>query len=258
MFIDTHTHLYLEQFNEDIEGVVQRALDNGITKMFLPNIDETSLSGMHQLVDRFPGKMFPMLGLHPCSVTKDFEQQLEFIKRQFRPNYYIAIGEIGVDMYWDKSLRKEQMLAFEQQIIWAKALKLPIVIHARDSFPEIFEVVDRQNDADLFGVFHCFSGTLTDARKILDYGGFKLGIGGVATFKNGGIDKFLNEISLEHLVLETDSPYLAPVPHRGKRNESAYIRIVAEKLSDIYGVAIEEIGRQTTASALEIFKIEQV
>lgn len=257
MFIDTHTHLYSENFQDDRIEVVRRAIEQGVDKLFLPNIDEDSLAGMEALVTEFPGVCYPMIGIHPCSVQKEYEQQLSRIQALIRPDYHIAIGEIGVDMYWDKSLRNEQMAAFKEQTLWAKDLGLPIVIHARDSFPEIFEVMDTVNDDRLTGVFHCFSGTLSDAQRILDYGGFKLGIGGVVTFKNGGIDQFLNEIPVENLVLETDSPYLAPVPFRGKRNESAYIRIIAEKLAEIYHLSLKELGEMTTASALEVFKLNR-
>jgi len=255
MFIDTHAHLYADQFEEDRTAMVQRALDAGVQKMFLPNIDEKSIEGMEQLVTEFPNNCYSMMGIHPCDVKKDWESQLKTIRMHFKKNHHIAIGEIGIDLYWDQSLKQEQINAFSAQIEWAKEEQLPIVIHARDSFDEIFEVVDALNDERLSGVFHCFTGNEQQAKKILDYGGFKIGIGGVLTFKNSGLDQVLKTVPLTELVLETDAPYLAPTPYRGKRNESAYIPIIAGKLSDIYEVSIEEIAHVTTQNALSVFKL---
>ena len=254
-FIDTHAHLYAEQFNGEREEMIQRAFDNNVDKIFLPNIDEGSVKGMEELVRKYPNQCYSMMGVHPCNVQKDWQIQLETIKKAFKKNHHIAIGEIGMDLYWDKSLEKEQALMFEAQIKWAKKEQLPIVIHARNSFDEIFEIVDQLNDDELFGVFHCFTGTEEQAKKIIDYGGFKLGVGGVVTFKNGGLDKVLAKIPLEHLVLETDAPYLAPAPYRGKTNESSYIPIIAHKLAAIYTVSVEEIGKTTTNNAKEVFKL---
>jgi len=258
IFIDTHAHLYASEFDEDRSEMIARARTLGVEQFLLPNIDEKSIAGMHQLAKDFPNQCFAMMGVHPSSVVAEWEQQVEHIKSYFDPSIHIAIGEIGIDLYWDKSLQKEQTLAFEQQLLWAKEVGLPIVIHARNSFDEIFEVVDQHNDAELTGVFHCFTGDLNQAQKIIDYGGFKLGIGGVATFKNGGLDKVLPHIDLEHLILETDSPYLAPVPHRGKRNESSYIPLVAERLTEFYDVPLSTIAAVTTASAQELFKLKSV
>lgn len=256
MFIDTHAHLYVEQFDEDRDEMVKRAIDNGVSKLFLPNIDIASIPKMEQMVKDYPGVCYSMIGIHPCDVVQDWAKQLQEMKSYYKKGHHIAIGEIGIDLYWDKSLQKEQTEAFRAQIQWAKEEKLPIVIHARDSFDEIFEVVDQENDEHLFGVFHCFTGTEEQARKIIDYGGFKMGIGGVVTFKNSGVDKAIQNIDLSHFILETDAPYLAPAPYRGKRNESAYIPLIAKKLSDIYAVSEEEIGRITTQNALNLFNIK--
>lgn len=257
-FIDTHAHLYASEFDEDRSEMIERAISLGVEQFLLPNIDENSIAGMHQLAKDYPNRCFAMMGVHPSSVEADWQEQLKRIQSFFDPSIHIAIGEIGIDLYWDKSLQKEQTLAFEQQISWAKNVGLPIVIHARDSFNEIFEVVDHYNDEQLTGVFHCFTGDLTQAQKIIDYGGFKLGIGGVASFKNGGLDKVLPHIDLKHLILETDSPYLAPVPYRGKRNESSYIPLIAERLSEFYDVPLYTIANVTTASAQELFKLKSL
>ena len=257
-FIDTHAHLYAKEFDEDRSEMIERAIRLGVEQFLLPNIDENSITGMHQLAKDYPKRCFAMMGIHPSSVEADWQEQLKRIQSFFDPSIHIAIGEIGIDLYWDKSLQKEQTLAFEQQIIWAKAVGLPIVIHARDSFDEIFEVVDQHNDDQLTGVFHCFTGDAHQAQKIINYGGFKLGIGGVATFKNGGVDKVLPEVDLKHIILETDSPYLAPVPFRGKRNESSYIPLVAERLSELYNVSLATIAETTTAAAQELFKLNSL
>ena len=258
MLIDTHTHLFVPEFDTDRREVVTRAIAEGVEKMFLPNIDIHSIDALNKLAAEFPENCFPMMGLHPCSVKENWETDLEIIRTNLFKNKYIAVGEIGVDMYWDKSTIDIQKKAFAMQIEWAKELKLPIVIHVRDAYNETFEVVDKLNDANLTGIFHCFTGTLEQANHIIDYGGFKLGIGGVLTYKNSGLDKTLMEIDLEHLVLETDSPYLAPVPHRGKRNESAYLISVAQKLAEVKDVHIETIGEITSANARSIFKLARV
>ena len=255
-FIDTHTHLYSSQFEEDRDEIVLKCIDNGITKLLLPNIDFTSIDGMMDLVVKYPTTCYPMLGLHPCSVDHNADEELKKIESYFTENHkFIAVGEIGIDLYWDKSFLTQQIKAFEIQISWAKKYNLPIVIHARDSFDQIFEVLDRLNDEQLRGVFHCFSGDLNQAKKVLSYGGFKLGVGGVVTFKKSGLDEVLKNISLEHLILETDSPYLAPTPYRGKRNESTYIPLIAQKLSSIYGISEEEIGNITTQNAKNLFNL---
>lgn len=253
MYIDTHTHLFSEKFEGEYEAVIQRALDAGVDKLLLPNIDLDTVNAMNALEEKYPNNCFSMMGLHPSSVTEDVDHQLDLVKKELYSRPYIAVGEIGIDLYWDKTLLAQQQKAFEQQLLWAKELNLPIVIHARESFDEIFEIVDKHNDEHLTGVFHCFTGTVEQAQKIIAYGGFKMGIGGVVTFKKAGLDKVVKEIPLEHLVLETDAPYLAPSPNRGKRNESAYIPFIADKLSDIFEMPVEEIAAITTKNAEQVF-----
>ncbi len=258
MFIDTHTHLFVDAFDRDRKEVVQRAIDHGVEALLLPNIDVDTIDKMNELANDFPNNCFPMMGIHPCDVKEDWENQLEIIKKELfsYPEKYIAVGEIGIDLYWDKTHIEEQKEVFKRQIKWAKELQKPIVIHARDSFDEIFEIVDELNDDQLTGVFHCFTGTKEQAEKIINYGGFKIGIGGVITYKKAKVDEAIRDISLKHIVLETDSPYLAPVPKRGKRNESAYILHIAEKLTDIYQVPLLEIEKQTTLNAIELFNLK--
>jgi TatD DNase family protein len=251
--IDTHTHLFSTEFDADRDLIIQNALDAGVSKMLLPNVDLDSIAGMHELAKKFPQQCYPMMGLHPCSVTENWEADLSIIKSWLDKESYCAVGEIGIDLYWEKSTLEFQKKAFRQQIQWAKEKKLPIVIHVREAFVETFEIVDELNDENLTGVFHCFTGNLEQANHILKYGGFKLGIGGVVTFKNGGLDKVLPHIDLEHLVLETDSPYLAPVPYRGKRNESSYLKIIAEKLAELKEVSFETVDSITTQNAIALF-----
>ena len=252
--IDTHTHLYLKQFKDDIDKVIQRSIDKGINKFIFPAIDSSHFDSMHSLKNKYPDDIYLMSGLHPTDVKKDFKDELEFVVNSLKTHDYIAIGEIGIDLHWDKSFLKQQQEAFRFQIRLAIKNDLPIVIHCREAFDEIFEILDKENCDKLRGVFHCFTGTLAQAKRAIDLG-FVLGIGGVVTFKNGGIDKFLNQIDLKHLVLETDSPYLAPVPFRGKRNESSYIIHVIEKLSEIYGLSKEEIADITTKNAEKVFAL---
>jgi len=251
---DTHTHLYAEQFDHDREEVISKAMKLGIKRFFIPAIDSSYYEGMFALEKAFPDNVFLMAGVHPTHVKANFQTELEFVKKQLDAKRFYAIGEIGMDLYWDKTFIKEQQEAFRIQISWAKERKLPIVIHCRDAFDEIFEIMDEVCDDDLNGIFHCFTGNKQQAEKIISYG-FKLGIGGVVTFKNGGLDKFMSDIPLEHIVLETDSPYLAPTPFRGKRNESSYLLHVLGKLVDIYGIDAEEIAKITTANSIDIFGI---
>ncbi len=252
--IDTHTHLYAEEFDEDRKEAIQRALDKGITKFYLPAIDSESHEKMLQLESEYPGQIHSMMGLHPCYVKPEsWEKELEIVKNYLDQRNFPAIGEIGIDLYWDKTTLDIQVKAFEQQIDWAIEMDLPIVIHTRESFDETFEVLERKKHPKLRGIFHCFSGDLEQAKHAIDLN-FILGIGGVVTFKNGKIDQFLNGIPLDKIVLETDSPYLAPVPHRGKRNESSYLDLVAGKLVDIYGKDFSEIDRITTENAMKIFR----
>lgn len=255
MYIDTHTHLYSSQFEEDRTAMIQRALDAGVSKLLLPNIDLESIAGMYALENNYPENCFAMMGLHPCSVDANFEEVLQKMKTELDARKFIAVGEIGIDLYWDKTFVEEQKLAFKTQIEWAKEKHIPIVIHARDSFSEIYEVLDEVNDERLTGVFHCFTGTEADVRKIQAYGGFMFGIGGVVTFKKSGLDAVVKQIPLNELILETDSPYLAPHPNRGKRNESSYIPLIADKLSDIFETSIENIAEITTENAKRCFSL---
>ncbi|WEK69783.1 MAG: TatD family hydrolase [Candidatus Chryseobacterium colombiense] len=251
--IDTHTHLYAEEFDEDRKETIQRAIDKGITEFYLPAIDSESHEKMLQLEAEYPSHIFSMMGLHPCYVKPEsWEKELEIVKNYLDQRGFPAIGEIGIDLYWDKTTLDIQVKAFEQQIDWAIEMDLPIVIHTRESFEETFEVLEKKKRPKLRGIFHCFSGNLEQAKHAIDLN-FILGIGGVVTFKNGKIDQFLHEIPLDKIVLETDSPYLAPVPHRGKRNESSYLDLVAGKLVDIYGVDFSEIDMITTENAKKMF-----
>lgn len=253
ILIDTHTHLYSEEFAQDRSEMIQRAIDQHVKKFFVPAIDTSYFEAMLAVKKQFPDHIHLMMGLHPCSVKPDtYKDELAFVKSELQTQQYVAVGEIGVDLYWDKSTLNIQQEAFDVQIKWAKDFDLPINIHCRDAFEETFEVLE-QNRSQLTGIFHCFSGTYQDAVRAIDLG-LKLGIGGVATFKNGKIDQFLSNIPLEHIVLETDSPYLAPVPYRGKRNESAYVNLVAQKLAAIYQKDFHQIAQQTTKNALEVFK----
>jgi len=252
---DTHTHLYAQEFNEDRTAVIQECIVNEITRFFLPNIDKSSVSGMLALTNEFPENCFPMIGIHPCSVNENWQQELEEYKELLSTHKMYAIGEIGIDLYWDKSTSDIQKQAFEAQILLAKKEKLPIVIHAREAFDEIFEILDKHNDDQLRGIFHCFTGNTSQAKKILNYGGFKIGIGGVVTFKNSGLDKVVKNLSLNDLVLETDSPYLAPHPHRGKRNNSTYLTLIAKKVADIFEVKIEKVAEITTKNSKTVFGI---
>lgn len=252
---DTHTHLYSEQFKEDIDEVVQKAIKLGITRFFLPNIDSGYTNALLALAKKYPDNMFRMMGLHPCSVKADYQQELEHVEKMLSAHQVVAIGEIGIDLYWDKTFFKEQQAAFRYQIRLAKANNLPFVIHCRDAFDEIFEILDEENDENMRGIFHCFTGNLEQAQKIINYGGFKLGIGGVVTFKNAGLDKVVEQLDLAHLVLETDAPYLAPVPYRGKRNESAYLTEIATKIASLKQVSLEEVASITTKNSIEVFGV---
>ena len=250
---DTHTHLYSSQFDEDRDIVIKRALDNKVTRFFIPAIDSTYHKSMFALEHNYE-HMFLMMGLHPTSVKENFQEELNLVKSYLDKRQFCAIGEIGIDLYWDKTFLTQQQEAFKTQITWAKERNLPIAIHCRDAFDEIFEILEEEKGSDLHGIFHCFTGTLEQAQKAISYN-MKLGIGGVVTFKNGKIDTFLNQIPLEHIVLETDAPYLAPTPYRGKRNESSYIKIVAEKLALIYDLPVTEIAKITTKNSKDVFKI---
>ena len=252
--IDTHTHLYLKQFKEDIDDVIARAKESGVQKFIFPAIDSSHFDSMHNLKNKYPDEIYLMSGLHPTDVKENYKDELDFVVNTLKTNNYVAIGEIGIDLYWEKSFLKQQQDAFKFQIRLAIKHDLPIVIHCREAFNEIFEILDKENCDKLRGVFHCFTGTLEEAQRAIDLD-FVLGIGGVVTFKNGGIDKFLHKIDLKNIVLETDSPYLAPVPFRGKRNESSYIIYVLEKLSEIYGISKEKIAEITSKNAEKVFRL---
>lgn len=251
---DTHTHLYSEAFDDDRREAVQKAIDLGVKRFFIPAIDSTYTESMLALKKDFPGYMFLMTGLHPTHVKENFEEELAHVEEMLNKHTYYAIGEIGIDLYWEKKYLKEQQIAFRKQIQIAKKHKLPIVIHCREAFDEVFEILEEEKGDNLRGIFHCFTGTFEQAEKAISYN-MKLGIGGVVTFKNGKIDTFLKNIDLKHIVLETDAPYLAPTPYRGKRNESAYIVNVLEKLADIHSVSNEEIALLTTENSKEVFGI---
>lgn len=252
MITDTHTHLYSEQFDEDRKIMIQRAKAAGVSRFFIPAIDSTYTEKMFVLEKENPKDIFLMMGLHPTSVKENYKEELLHVKEWIDKRDFYAIGEIGIDLYWDKSFLKQQQEVFRTQIKWAKEKKLPIVIHCRQAFDEIFEVLESEKYDSLRGIFHCFTGNLEQAQKAISYN-MKLGIGGVVTFKNGKIDQFLKEIDLKHIVLETDAPYLAPKPFRGKRNESAYIINVVDKLVDIYGLSFDEIAKITTDNSKAVF-----
>lgn len=257
MYIDTHAHLYAPEFDQDRAEMIQRALDAGIKKMYLPNIDQHSIEGMLQLEKEYPDVCIPMMGLHPCYVKENYKEELEVIKTWLDKRPFCAIGEIGIDLYWDKTFFKQQVEAFRTQINWAKDLGIPIIIHARESIDEILEVVEEENDDRLKGIFHCFSGNTEHAKRTIALGGFLIGVGGTLTFKNSGkmLREVVEQVELEHIVLETDAPYLSPVPHRGKRNESSYIPLVVEQLSKIKNCSQEEIGEITTKNAEKLLSI---
>ena len=251
--IDTHTHLYSETFDEDRGAMIQRALSCGVTDFFIPAIDSTYTERMFALEKKYPNRMHLMTGVHPTHVKENYKEELNHVTSLLKQRSFCALGEIGIDLYWDKTFLKEQQEAFDLQIQWAKERKLPFVIHCRDALNEVFEVLDGHDSKDLRGIFHCFTGTLDQAKQALSYN-LKLGIGGVVTFKNGKIDQFLNQIPLSEIVLETDAPYLAPVPFRGKRNESSYIQEVASKVAEVYNLPFTEIASVTSKNALAIFK----
>jgi TatD DNase family protein len=251
---DTHTHIYYETDETKLAEQINNCLQNGISKLFLPNVDSTSINLVLGLSKTYPEYCFPMLGLHPCDVKENYQEELNIIQTAVKQNQIYAIGEIGIDLFWDKSFLKQQQIAFEEQIIWAKELNLPIVIHCRDAFDEVFEILETQQDERLRGILHCFTGNLTQAMKAIDLG-FYLGIGGVVTYKKSGLDSIVNQIDMAHLVLETDAPYLAPVPHRGKPNESAFLIHIAQKVAEIKNISLEEVAEITTNNAIKIFGV---
>ncbi|UKJ08345.1 TatD family hydrolase [Solitalea lacus] len=252
---DTHTHQYYspEDASERAQAI-QRAFDNGVSRLFLPNVDSATIPQVFQLATQFPSNCFPMLGLHPCSVKDDFELELHHIRTAIDSNRIYAIGEIGIDLYWDKTHIEQQKQAFKTQIHWAKDLNLPIVIHCRDAFDEILEILEQEKDEKLRGIFHCFTGTIEQAKHVIDLN-FYLGIGGVVTYKNAGLDKVVQQVDPKHIVLETDSPYLTPVPFRGKPNESSYLVHVAQKVADLHQMEIEKLAKITTENSKSIFGV---
>lgn len=251
---DTHTHQYYETDVVKRTALMDRCKVNHVGRLFLPNVDADSVPKVFSLTAAYPGICYPMLGLHPCSVKEGWEQELTVIKQSIAQGKIYAVGEIGIDLYWDKSTLPEQIKAFKAQIAWAKELKLPIVIHCRDAFDEVFKVLEEEQDENLRGIFHCFTGTFEQANRVIGLG-FYLGIGGVVTYKNSGLDKVVAQISLQHIVLETDSPYLAPVPFRGKPNESAYLVYIAEKVADLHQTSIENLADITTQNSTAIFGV---
>ena len=252
MFVDSHSHIYSEEFSSDRDEVIARGLLSGVNKIILPNIDSSTIKPLLDLAGSKPELFIPLIGLHPTSVKEDFRKELEIMEYWFNKRKFAGIGEIGIDLYWDKTFINEQIEAFRTHIRWAQKAGIPIVIHLRESFQEVIEVVEQEKDQSLRGVFHSFGGTIEQAEHIIDLG-FKIGIGGIVTFKNSGLDGVIPNINLEHILLETDSPWLAPVPHRGKRNESAYITAVAAKIAALHQITIEEVGRITTQNAKQLF-----
>jgi TatD DNase family protein len=254
LLTDTHTHLYYETDTDKRDGLIQRCKANNIDRLFLPNVDAASVPKVYALTEAYPDMCFPMLGLHPCDVKAGWEQELEEIKLFHNQHKIYAIGEIGIDLYWDKTTLDIQIQAFKTQIAWAKSLKLPIVIHCRDAFDQVFEVLQQEQGEDLRGIFHCFTGTIEQAQQVIDLG-FYLGIGGVVTYKNSGLDKVVEQVDLKHIVLETDSPYLTPVPYRGKPNESSYLIYVAQKVADLHQTDLETVAAITTENSKMVFGV---
>lgn len=252
IFTDTHTHLYSEEFSEDRDTIIERAFEAGVSRLFVPSIDSSYTQKMYDLETQYPENVFLMMGLHPCYVKENYLEELTHVETELSKRKFAAIGEIGIDLFWDKTFLKQQQEVFTRQIQLAKEYKLPINIHCRDAFDEVLEILEQEKSPELWGIFHCFTGDFNQANQAISCG-MKLGIGGVATFKNGKIDQFLNEIDIKNIVLETDAPYLAPAPFRGKRNESSYVKIVAEKLSEIYKLPLEEIATITTQNSKDVF-----
>jgi TatD DNase family protein len=254
MLIDTHSHIYSEDFNADIDEVVQNAYNNGVKKIVLPNIDSGSIKRLVDLSNSYPHICYPLMGLHPTSVDAEYKEELQAMEYWLDKQKFYGIGEIGIDLYWEKAFVNEQKDAFRQQIRLAKSRSLPIVVHVRNSFKEVYSIVEEEQDGSLEGIFHCFTGNEEEAQKIIDLG-FKLGIGGVLTFKNSDLDEVIKNVDLKHLVVETDSPYLSPVPKRGRRNESSYLVYIAQKLAEVYGIPVEEVAEITTLNARKLFQI---
>ncbi|MDQ1149009.1 TatD family hydrolase [Sphingobacterium zeae] len=254
LLTDTHTHIYYHAGTTKLQENLQRCFDNDIQRLFLPNVNSASIKPVFDTVAAYPDHCFPMLGLHPCDVKENYLEELEIIRKSLETYKVYAIGEIGLDLYWDKSTLEIQKNAFRTQVQWAKELNLPIDIHCREAFTELFELLEELHDDKLFGVLHCFTGSLEQANRAIELG-FALGIGGVVTFKKAGLDQVVKEIDLKHLVLETDAPYLAPVPFRGKENESSYLTYIAQKVADLHQISIEKVAEITTENSKRIFGI---
>jgi len=252
--IDTHSHIYSEEFDTDRDETIQRAKKAGVTHIILPNVDSETLPQMLALEAEYPDFCYAAIGLHPTSVKENYREELALIKTELDRRNWIAIGEIGLDLYWDKTFLAEQIIAFQQQIDWVLEYNLPVIIHVRDSFNETMEALAPYKNSGLKGVFHSFTGTIEEAREIIDFGGFMFGINGIVTFKNSGLAAVVEEIDMKHILLETDSPYLTPAPHRGKRNESAYVQLVSKKLAEIYNLSVDQINEQTTLNAKSLFE----
>ncbi|OJW83634.1 MAG: hydrolase TatD [Bacteroidetes bacterium 46-16] len=252
MYTDTHTHLYDERLLREEDAMIQRALDAGVTKMYMPNCDSSTINDMLHLAGKWPDNCYPMMGLHPTYVKENYQEELAIVEKWLAERKFYAVGEIGLDYYWDITFKAQQIAAFETQIDWALQYDLPIVIHSRESTQDCIDIVLAKQNGNLKGIFHCFSGSTDQARQVADLGLY-LGIGGVVTYKTSNLPEIIKEVGLSHIVLETDAPYLAPVPHRGKRNESSYIPVIAEKIGDLMGISAEEAGRITTANAGKIF-----
>jgi TatD DNase family protein len=252
LLVDTHTHIYLPEFDADRDEAIKRAVQSGVVKLLMPNIDLDSAFQMFSVENHYPGICYPMIGLHPTSVKEDYVSQLDRLENLTDSHKFYAIGEIGIDLYWDQSHLKEQVLVFKRQVAFALKAELPVVIHSRNSFSEVFKALEEFTGSGLKGVFHAFTGSLQDAEKAIGLG-FKLGIGGIVTFKNSGLDKVVSQSGLENIILETDSPYLAPVPHRGKRNESSYLCIINNKVAEIFGLSKEEAASVTYGNSVQLF-----
>jgi TatD DNase family protein len=250
---DTHTHLYLDDYKDDIHQVIKKAQENNVVYFLMPNIDSTTIADMNSLCEKYPDFIFPMIGLHPTSVKANYLDELTIVKKELKSKKYYAIGEIGIDLYWDKTFREEQDYAFRYQLTLGKENNLPVAIHTRSSFEEAVEILKEEHDDSLKGVFHCFGGSYQQAMDIVEMG-FYLGIGGVVTFKNSGLDRVVENVKLENIILETDSPYLTPSPHRGLRNESFYLPLIAHKVAELKKVSIEEVAEVTTRNAKILFK----
>lgn len=254
MLIDTHSHIYSEDFIGDIDDVITRAYDNDVRKIILPNIDSSSVKKLLDLVEHYPQICFPLMGLHPTSVGEDYREELELVEFWLEKRKFYGIGEIGIDLYWERRYLEEQVIAFRHQVQLAKKYKMPVVLHVRESFNEVFDVIKEENDENLNGVFHSFTGSIKQAEKIIEQG-FKIGVGGIITFKNSGLDQVIKKIDLKHLILETDAPYLTPVPFRGKRNESSYLIHIARKIAEIHDTSVNEVAKITSANAINLFGI---